>query len=436
MAKHKNIPGVQSWDRRTGKAVLRLNVPGMKGGEKRQKTVIAKTEAELNEALATLRLEIAEAMKPDFRTGKQTMSEYYAAFEDSLSARVNKKGRKDQNTQWLSHVQPHLGHYRLDQLNDGVIEDYVTAMLKTPSKSPAAQSEYLSTYYINRLLVLIGKVLNHAWKRGYVTRLPYTRLPKQSVPYTGAPFTVDEYQAFMSVFDDEDAFKDYKVRNQKNGRVKKSEHYEHARRFGAGWTRDGEPMDAHWRDFQRSKAFWLACFQTGLDASDVRKIRWGHVRFDLKLIDMPRGKTNVPSTVPLSGDLEALLKELHDENLPDRREPGEAVFCDPNDGNPYSESTLKRYFENAKALAGIKRRFRMKDMRHTYGTLSLNAGANLGALQRSMGHTTSKMTEHYARYQASTIRDLRESIDKAFPSVAKAVHKGENSETGGTLSTA
>jgi integrase len=38
------------------------------------------------------------------------------------------------------------------------------------------------------------------------------------------------------------------------------------------------------------------------------------------------------------------------------------------DGRPYAESTIKRYFKTAKAIAGITRRFRFHDQRHTFAS--------------------------------------------------------------------
>jgi integrase len=40
------------------------------------------------------------------------------------------------------------------------------------------------------------------------------------------------------------------------------------------------------------------------------------------------------------------------------------------EGKPYSESTIKRYFKTAKAIAGITRRFRFHDRRHTFASTS------------------------------------------------------------------
>jgi len=70
----------------------------------------------------------------------------------------------------------------------------------------------------------------------------------------------------------------------------------------------------------------------------------------------------------------------------------EYVLLTP-DGRPYAESTIKRYFKTAKAFAGITRRFRFHDQRHTFAS----KGINSFTLRDLLGHTSTRTTERYAR---------------------------------------
>lgn len=44
------------------------------------------------------------------------------------------------------------------------------------------------------------------------------------------------------------------------------------------------------------------------------------------------------------------------------------------EGRPYSESTIKRYFPTAKVVAGITRRSRFHDRRHTFASTLASKG--------------------------------------------------------------
>jgi site-specific recombinase XerD len=57
------------------------------------------------------------------------------------------------------------------------------------------------------------------------------------------------------------------------------------------------------------------------------------------------------------------------------------------------ESTIKRYFTTAKALAGITRRFRLHDQRHTFASTLASKGINSFTLRDLLGHTSTRTTE-------------------------------------------
>jgi site-specific recombinase XerD len=80
------------------------------------------------------------------------------------------------------------------------------------------------------------------------------------------------------------------------------------------------------------------------------------------------------------------------------------------DGKPYSESTIKRYFTTAKAIAGITRRFRFHDQRHTFASTLASKGINSFTLRDLLGHTSTRTTERYARPSAETLEAVRQAL--------------------------
>ncbi len=80
----------------------------------------------------------------------------------------------------------------------------------------------------------------------------------------------------------------------------------------------------------------------------------------------------------------------------------EYVLLTP-EGRPYSESTIKRYFKTAKAIAGITRRFRFHDQRHTFASTLASRGINSFTLRDLLGHASTRTTERYARPSAEAL---------------------------------
>jgi site-specific recombinase XerD len=53
--------------------------------------------------------------------------------------------------------------------------------------------------------------------------------------------------------------------------------------------------------------------------------------------------------------------------------------------------------QNCKAIAGIARRFRFHDQRHTFASTLASKGINSFTLRDLLGHTSTRTTERYPR---------------------------------------
>jgi site-specific recombinase XerD len=80
------------------------------------------------------------------------------------------------------------------------------------------------------------------------------------------------------------------------------------------------------------------------------------------------------------------------------------------EGRPYSESTIKRYFKTAKAIAGIHRRFRFHDQRHTFASTLASKGINSFTLRDLLGHSSTRTTERYARPSTEVFAAVAEAL--------------------------
>lgn len=89
----------------------------------------------------------------------------------------------------------------------------------------------------------------------------------------------------------------------------------------------------------------------------------------------------------------------------------EYVFT-TEEGKPYSESTLRRYFAIAKQIAGITRRCRVNDLRHTFASNLASNGCNLLDIRDALGHTSTRMSERYAKPSPERLEAVRQAINR------------------------
>ena len=126
------------------------------------------------------------------------------------------------------------------------------------------------------------------------------------------------------------------------------------------------------------------CFNLGTrpGPSELLALRWEHVDFEKSTVRIYATKTKSFRTVPVTT---AFL-----ERLRLMRGSSESGYIIDYKGKPVT--TIRRGFNTACDLAGIKVPVRMYDLRHLFATTMLANGADLAAVSKLMGHSTVKMT--------------------------------------------
>jgi integrase len=82
-------------------------------------------------------------------------------------------------------------------------------------------------------------------------------------------------------------------------------------------------------------------------------------------------------------------------------------------GQPYSVSTINRHFKKAKTIAGIVRRFRFHDLRHSFASLLASRGVSIQVIAKALGHSSPSTSERYARPSEESLRSVTEALDSA-----------------------
>jgi len=155
---------------------------------------------------------------------------------------------------------------------------------------------------------------------------------------------------------------------------------------------------------QWSKPIFVLGLYTGLRRSDLRLLKWESIDLNAGVIRLIMRKTKRPVLLPIAPKVRQALDTCRKRTV-----MSEYVLLTP-DGKPYSESTIKRYFKTAKAIAGITRRFRFHDQRHTFASTLASKGINSFTLRDLLGHTSTRTTERYARPSAETLDSVRRAL--------------------------
>jgi integrase len=135
-------------------------------------------------------------------------------------------------------------------------------------------------------------------------------------------------------------------------------------------------------------------------------------------------KTYEERTVDITPELGAALQRhiawLTTEAL--RRGRGEPQWLFPNDaGQPMDEARVRRIFKSALKAAQLPE-FRLYDLRHTYASLLLAAGAPTTYVAAQLGHTNPSTTlRYYARWIPSRGRRWVDLLDRAAGFIAAHV---------------
>src|SRR5262249_52491866 len=134
---------------------------------------------------------------------------------------------------------------------------------------------------------------------------------------------------------------------------------------------------------------------TGARPGEASNLEWDDIDRDKAAIVLHEHKTSrtqrvkKPRVIPLHPVVLKLLIHIRR-----RGEPGPLVFLNHRK-TAWNRSNLSLRVRRAREAAGIPDDAKLYGLRHGFGTRSILAGVDLKTLAELMGHTTTRMTEHY-----------------------------------------
>ncbi len=325
-----------------------------------------------------------------------TLRAYYAAHWPTMRLSLSKAGAESVENAMKARLLPFLGDVPMKALNLAVVRDLV-GRLRAEAYAPGS---------INGALSVLRKFLRDAVAREVLEVYPIKgRLPLQKEELLRLEMSDEEEARFLAAFDDEAAF---------------AAHVEEAyREDEVAWLEDMRqrqpgrqakpPLDPravafHRERFRELRPLFVVALETGLRRGDLLGLRWASVDLKAGRIRLTMSKTKREAVIPLSPACAAALKE--------RRKAApfsEGVFLN-EDGTEISEKRLERAFVLAKRIAGIKRRLRFHDLRHTWASKLASRGVSIQVISKALGHTSTRMSERYAKPSDEAMNAIVEAL--------------------------
>ncbi|WP_419902072.1 tyrosine-type recombinase/integrase [Kiloniella sp.] len=153
------------------------------------------------------------------------------------------------------------------------------------------------------------------------------------------------------------------------------------------------------------KAILELAVETGMRREELMRLEWGHIDFQKRSLHIAISKNGTKRDVPLSPEAIRTLSRTV------KHPTCKKVFWHGNpDGKASGYSTFKNWFNPAVEKAKIED-FRFHDLRHTFATWWEQRRGRENALNKIMGHKTSKMTKSYVHL---TFEDIQEEMDRIY----------------------
>ena len=400
----RDLPGFH-YDRKRKCVVLDGYVTGTHGKVRRQRTIEDVTR---DQALAAWRVFRDDLLSGRAIEGPLTLQQFVTRYYDLIAASHAPGTRKTQGFIIKNHLLRYFGDVDLSAVTTIRVIDFKTDM----------RARRCSPSYINDAVRVLKMLLRQAVERDVIADYPIKKkVPREMETPLRLELKVEERTRFYSAFEDEVAFRHHLAAGRQLGPVKPSVHFETVRRFGGGMRGDGKAAGAYFVRFRELRQFFIVAVETGLRAwTDLRDLKWSSVDIAGGFIRVLMQKTQREAEIPISAACREALRMCRTSGV-----ASVYVFVDEC-GRRFSPSRIRRAFLLAKELAGIARRFRPHDLRHTFGCRLADRNISLQKIAKALGHTTTRMAERYARPSEEAMREITCALDSdpLLPSGAAA----------------
>jgi integrase len=420
-----------SYDPATKIGFFDCRVPGTGGKRRRRRTVHADTRAE---ALALWRVfvdELAREAAGDAPASPTqvtsipitsivsmpsppplpapTLRDFVDAYyRPTIRAAFKRRTQVSHDSIIGRQLLPAFGNMPLDAISAVVVTDFKVALRNAEYRRGKGALRTYAPSYINDCVRVLKMLLHQAVARGVITVYPIKeKLLKEKEPVLRLELSDGERRAFLATFDDAVAFAAHLTATQTKGKLVRSDRFGgNVRRFGGGMRCDSPAARRYFARFRWLKPLMVFALETGVRRGDMLKLAWSSIDLRAGWIRLTMEKTEFEATIAISRACQAALDECR------RRAPKSMLVFVDESGRPLSETRVRRAFALAKKLAGITRRCRFHDLRHTFASRLISSyGVSLRVVATALGHTTTEQTERYAKPSEFAMRQIKTALD-------------------------
>jgi integrase len=171
---------------------------------------------------------------------------------------------------------------------------------------------------------------------------------------------------------------------------------------------DSDAAHAYFLRFHSSKDLFVVALETGIRSGDLRTLARRHIDFEEGWIRFVQHKAGKEVVIPMSDECRcSLARAIAGRDVG----PDDPVFVTEL-GLPFSGTRMQWHFRIAKRLAGITRRFRIHDARHSFACALATAGVPLPFIGKVMGDSNPATTQRYARPDQIVLERVREALNR------------------------
>jgi len=295
---------------------------------------VAKLAMTKEEAMLALQEERRRAFDKEYeviRRSKQTSFGELSARYIEEYAKTHKKSWKDDEYRIKASMNPFLGDRMLRDITVPLIESYVRHRLEVGVSQPS----------VNRELTIMKKMFGLAADWGLADKNPLSRVKlfKEAGRAKQRILELDEERALIA----------------------KCPSY--------------------------LKPILFTALNTGMRRGEILGLKWTDVDLAAGILTVRETKNGKPRLIPINDALASELRGIRAVG-PD----SELVFPNPETGKPFVD--IKKSFKAVCAEVGIFD-LRFHDLRHTYATRLVEAGADVATVWDILGHSSIKVTDRY-----------------------------------------
>lgn len=285
-------------------------------------------------------------------------------------AMANKRSVKNDVSKLNRHMRPAFGPRALDSISTGDVDLYLS-QLKNKKNTKGESGRPLSRASRNRHLALLSSIFKKAIDHIMATRNPCDRLKQVPENNMRTEFLNEaELEAFVR-----------ECLNEEN------------RVMGQ---------------------YLLFQLLTGARRQEGLNAVWDDINFATKNWTIPHTKSGKSREVPLNDMALQLLQGL------EQVEGNAHLFPGRKKGKPVNNPM--KAFHRILARAGIKKKLRIHDLRHTFASVLAMGGESLYVIQKLLGHASPQTSIRYAHFSNEALRkasgQVADAVGRAFPITA------------------